>query len=133
MERFIEEGIVVASGLFDWIIEDSEPMKMVGTEFELYRYTLRKQNGLPNLGGAAGDAIGPGALRFERGCMSGQELEARQLPVILREVRNRRRSCGVQNLALVSRPAPGPERRGVKVKALARNNSAHCALAAKWS
>ena len=50
MERFLEDGNVVVSGVFDWIINDVELMGMVDAEFEMYRHHLREQNGLPNFG-----------------------------------------------------------------------------------
>jgi Phytanoyl-CoA dioxygenase (PhyH) len=50
MERFLEEGNVVVTGLLDWIVKDSELMRMVDAEFEMYRHHLREQNGRPNWG-----------------------------------------------------------------------------------
>lgn len=50
MEKFLEDGNVVVSGVFDWIVKDPELTDMVDAEFEMYRHHLREQNGLPNFG-----------------------------------------------------------------------------------
>jgi hypothetical protein len=49
-EKFVEDGNVVITGVFDWIFEDAELMGMVNVEFEMYRYHLREQNGKSNWG-----------------------------------------------------------------------------------
>ena len=50
MERFLEDGNIVVSGVFDWIFDDPELMEMVNAEFEMYCHHLREQNGQLNLG-----------------------------------------------------------------------------------
>ena len=50
MDKFLEDGNVVVSGVFDWIVKDCELMDMVDAEFEMYRHHLREQNGKPNYG-----------------------------------------------------------------------------------
>jgi hypothetical protein len=50
MEKFLESGNVVVSGVFDWIVKDVELMGMVDAEFEMYRHHLREQNGKANYG-----------------------------------------------------------------------------------
>lgn len=49
-DKFAEDGNVVVSGVFDWIVKDRELMGMVNVEFEMYGFHLREQNGKPNLG-----------------------------------------------------------------------------------
>src|SRR5579859_1086939 len=50
MEKFLEDGNVVVSGVFDWIVKDEELMEMVDAEFEMYRHHLREQNSKSNYG-----------------------------------------------------------------------------------
>ena len=50
MEKFYSGGNLVVSGVFDWIVNDTEVMSMVDAEFEMYRHHLREQNGVPNYG-----------------------------------------------------------------------------------
>jgi len=50
MERFLKDGNVVVSGVFDWIVKDCELIEMVDAEFEMYRHHLREQNGKANYG-----------------------------------------------------------------------------------
>ena len=86
MEKFLEDGNVVVSGVFDWIIKDAEQlMGIVDAEFEMYRHHLREQKALV---GAARDETGSGVLRLEHGGTSGQEVEAGQF-FVLRKVHDR--------------------------------------------
>ena len=48
MDKFLSDGNVVVSGVFDSIFKDEELMGMVDAEFEMYRHHLREQNGKAN-------------------------------------------------------------------------------------
>jgi len=50
MKGFLDEGNTVVRGVFGWIVEDAELMRMVHAKLEVYRRHLREQNGRPNLG-----------------------------------------------------------------------------------
>ena len=50
MDVFLKDGNVVVKGLLDWIVKDDELMGLVDAEFGMYRYHLREQNGVSNLG-----------------------------------------------------------------------------------
>jgi hypothetical protein len=87
---FLEEGNVVVSGEFDWIVKDPEMMEMV---FEMYLHHLQEQNGLPNFGWcrqvalvcAAGDATGPGRTGVPSGCRRNSSISLhhwRRLPCV---------------------------------------------------